>query len=369
MAFIAVLLVLLPSPWHWRARNVATLSLIAWLALTNFARGVNAIVWMGNVRIHSRWWCDITSKITIGIGVALPACSFCITRNLEQIASSRVVVVTAADRKRRRILEASVTIGLPVVIMTLHYIVQGHRFDIVEDLGCNPSVYVSIPSLFILVVPPLLLSVGSLIQAALALRHFVLRRAAFEKHLRDSESSLNTSRYMRLMALAISEMLWGTTLGSYITFTNIKQSGLRPWTSWESVHYNFSRIALFPTFVLTKWQRNNLLLSWWISPATALLFFLFLGLSEEAIEGYTRALRRMRRIVLRKRENTTTEESSSDPRATGIYPLKTRRTNGSSLDPDDLQINFVDAKIFDESSGGISFSLPGHRRPLAAPEP
>lgn len=300
VSFLAVILVLLPLPWHWKARNVATLSLIAWLVVINFMRGVNSIVWMDNVRIHYRWWCDITTKVFMGVGVALPACSFCITRNLEHIASTRVAMSTAADKKRRRIIDFCITIGFPVLIMALHYIVQGHRFDILEDIGCNPSVYMSIPALFILTIPPLALSVGSLIYATLALRHFVIRRAEFERHLRDSQSALTTSRYMRLMSLAITEMVWGTTLGSYIAFANIKQNGLRPWVSWDDVHYNFSRVALFPAFLLTRWQLIHLYLSWWIAPATAFLFFMFFGFSEEAVEGYANSLRWVRRTIFRQ---------------------------------------------------------------------
>lgn len=40
---------------------------------------------------------------------------------------------------------------------------QGHRFDIVEDLGCRPTIYVSIAAIFIIWVPPIivaLLTVG-----------------------------------------------------------------------------------------------------------------------------------------------------------------------------------------------------------------
>lgn len=45
----------------------------------------------------------------------------------------------------------------------LDYVVQGHRFDIVEDFGCRPTIYVSIAAICIIWVPPIavaLLTVG-----------------------------------------------------------------------------------------------------------------------------------------------------------------------------------------------------------------
>lgn len=45
------------------------------------------------------------------------------------------------------------------------YIVQGHRFDIIEEFGCRPSVYVSIPAIFLMWVPSLIMSFVALIFA------------------------------------------------------------------------------------------------------------------------------------------------------------------------------------------------------------
>lgn len=60
-AFLTAALVLVPIPWHWRARNVATLAIIFWLFVVDFIYGVNAIVWAGNVRNPVPVWCDISA--------------------------------------------------------------------------------------------------------------------------------------------------------------------------------------------------------------------------------------------------------------------------------------------------------------------
>jgi Pheromone A receptor len=63
VAILSCLSLLLPLPWHWRARNVATLSLIFWLFISNFIYAVDALVWAGNVVIKFRVWCDISEFI------------------------------------------------------------------------------------------------------------------------------------------------------------------------------------------------------------------------------------------------------------------------------------------------------------------
>ncbi len=53
-----------------------------------------------------------------------------------------------------------------VLTDTSDYIVQGHRFDILEYVGCLPATYYSIPAIFIIWFPPLLLSVLTAIYAS-----------------------------------------------------------------------------------------------------------------------------------------------------------------------------------------------------------
>lgn len=57
---IGILLVLLPLPLHWRARNAGTLLLIAWLFIANFIFFVDGIVWWNSYDLPpSPIWCDI----------------------------------------------------------------------------------------------------------------------------------------------------------------------------------------------------------------------------------------------------------------------------------------------------------------------
>ena len=57
------------------------------------------------------------------------------------------------------------SVSAAILIFESDYIVQGHRFDIIEDYGCRPATYVSIPSILLLWVPPLILSLLSFVFA------------------------------------------------------------------------------------------------------------------------------------------------------------------------------------------------------------
>jgi pheromone a factor receptor len=136
VSFICTVLVLIPLPWHWRARNTATLSIIFWLTSINFTRGVNAIVWGGNIINKAPVWCDIceqiirlglfvyltlvsAAKLVIGANVALPASTLCICRYLAQVASPRHAIANSSDKRRRMIFEICMCAVLPAIGMAL----------------------------------------------------------------------------------------------------------------------------------------------------------------------------------------------------------------------------------------------------------
>ncbi|EGN92608.1 hypothetical protein SERLA73DRAFT_65462, partial [Serpula lacrymans var. lacrymans S7.3] len=298
VAFLAALLLLLPLPWHWRARNVATLAIIAWLFVINVIYGVDAIVWGNNVNIVIPVWCDITSKLIIGANFALPAACLCVCIHLEQVASVRQARTTSDEKRRRQIFEALMCFGLPLLFMGLHYIVQGHRFDIIEEYGCRPTTYVSIPAVFIIWVPPLLLSVLSLGFAMMAFIHFMRRRVTFARHLESSRNGLTTTRYFRLMLMAVVEMVWNLIITSYtLWFSSLD---FRPWKNWDYVHSNFSRIDLYATLFTPQIVITNYYLVWWIVPASTFIFVAFFAFGKDAIDEYKACFISFRRKVLRQ---------------------------------------------------------------------
>ncbi|KAF9555108.1 fungal pheromone STE3G-protein-coupled receptor [Agrocybe pediades] len=300
-AFLSAVLVIIPFPWHWRAQNVSTMSIMFWLCIVNIISGVNTIVWAGNVNNPIPVWCDITSKIAVGASYALPLSTLCICKHLEMVSSSRKVSYDARDRKRRIIFECIMCFLVPAIFMALHYIVQGHRFDIIENFGCQAAVYISVQAILIIWFPQLLFAVITLIYAALALHNFVRRRLTFAAHLHNSNSALTTNRYLRLIAMAMTEMIWGVVLTAYNLWSNASP-GLRPWTNWADVHSDFGRVDTYPVSEVPQFFIQSMLLFWWTLPASSFIFFFFFGFGEDAIKEYRKVWNWFRKTVLRKPE-------------------------------------------------------------------
>ncbi|KAJ7749677.1 putative fungal pheromone GPCR, STE3-type [Mycena metata] len=279
--FVAAALVLVPLPGHWRARNIPTLSIISWLFVLNVSYGVNAVVWAGNADIVLPVWCDIVTKIKIGATFALPSSCFCLALQLHAIASS----LKTSRGRRAMAVDLVLCFGLPILIMALHYVVQGHRFDIVEDFGCRPAIYISWLSLLLVDLPPAIASLLALVFCGLALFFFFRRRSAFIHMINDSDSGLTTSRYARLMAMTTLLGTWNAIvigIGLWATYSE----GLRPWTGWADVHFNFSRIQ---PYLIAEFPRPLLRLTyllWAAVPVSSLLFFSFFSFGEDAMKEY-----------------------------------------------------------------------------------
>lgn len=126
----------------------------------------------------------------------------------------------------------------------------------------------------------------SSVYAVMSLHALLVRRAQFKQFI-SSSTSLTSSRYFRLMALATTEMIFTLPLGTYELFSD-SGSALNPWISWSDTHYDFSRVDQFPSF---EWKVSAsvvvpLELTRWIIPACAFVFFSFFGFAEEARKNY-----------------------------------------------------------------------------------
>lgn len=60
ISLICAILVLILIPLQWKTRNVATLSLVIWLAVCNVIRVINSAIWAGNMTVKHQLWCDIS---------------------------------------------------------------------------------------------------------------------------------------------------------------------------------------------------------------------------------------------------------------------------------------------------------------------
>ncbi|KAH9943673.1 putative fungal pheromoneG-protein-coupled receptor [Amylocystis lapponica] len=287
VSFVGFVLALIPLPWHWQAWNSGTCYYMTWTALACLNEFVNSVIWSSNALDIAPVWCDISTRITIGASVGIPAASLCINRRLYKIACTHAVVSTRAEKRRTILIDTMICVLLPVIYMVLAYVVQGHRYNIFEVLGCYPAIYNTLLAYFLVYMWPVVIGLISAVYCVLSLRSLLARQAQFKKFL-ASNSNLTSGRYFRLMALAATELIFTVPFGIYEIYSNAASGSLQPWDGWANTHYDFSRVVLYPAVVWTMDPSVAvpLQLSRWIIPACAFVFFSFFGFAEEARKHY-----------------------------------------------------------------------------------
>lgn len=137
---------------------------------------------------------------------------------------------------------------------------------------------------------------------ALAFAHFLRRRVTFAKLLENSQTGLSTSRYLRLMAMAVVEMIIGVASTSATLAFSVKWD-MRPYTNWADVHWNFSRIDLYATLFTPPFVLRFYYGIWWIVPISSFIFFLFFAFGQEAMKEYGACAAWFRAHIMRRRDS------------------------------------------------------------------
>ncbi|KAF9514388.1 hypothetical protein BS47DRAFT_1343157 [Hydnum rufescens UP504] len=302
VSFISMALVLIPLPWHLRARNVATVSTFLWLAVCNLYHFVNAVLWKGNVDIRAEVYCDISTSLYVAATIALPAAALCIARHLANVSSPNRPPPNLKDKRNRIIFEIVMCVIFPFVYRAVVLISQNHRFLIFEDLGCTISVYISWPTIIVFYFPPVVLALVTAVYSGLAVRWLMQRRAQF-RDLFPSASGMSSSTYFRLIALAITTTLGTLGFTLYVLIRVIASSGAIVWVSWDFIHTDYWHILQFPTAVVSPSRMAVMLAMWSVVPIQSCACFVFFGFGEEAMAEYRKYWRWVCRVILRRDAN------------------------------------------------------------------
>lgn len=279
---------MIPLPWHLQAWNSGTCLFMMWTAAGSLNLFINSIVWHQNAIDWAPVWCDISTRIIVGVSVGIPASSLCINRRLYKIASCQTASITRAQKKRAVMVDLAIGLGIPFLQMPLQFIVQGHRYDIWEDIGCFPTTVNTPPAYPLTFLWPNIISLVSAVYCVMTLHVFMKRRAQFSQFVSSVNSSLTINRYFRLMLLATSELLFNIPISTYGLYLNITNIPVYPWKSWSDIHFDWYTPDIFPALL---WRSNRsevatLELSRWTLVFCALLFFGFFGFADEARKNY-----------------------------------------------------------------------------------
>lgn len=364
-AFLGFVLCAIPFPWHLEAWNTGTCLYMAWTGIGCLILFINSIVWHGNAINWAPVYCDIATKFIIGMSIGIPTASLCINRRLYHISSVRTVTTSKADKRRAILVDLGIGLGIPVIYMIFHYINQGHRFNIYEDVGCYPYTFNTTLAVALVFVPPILVGMVSAVYCVLSIRSFAQTRAQFNELMNNSSHrNLSGSRYMRLMLLAGLEVLCTVPLGIYNLCMYITAGYLYPWQGWAVTHKGFQRVDQFPAIL---WKNDpigyaQLEGTRWTVVACAIVFFAFFGFADEAIKNYRSAIRTVSKTFgLSTAGSDTLNNSKGWNGSSGAkLPSFVRRDvkRRSSFDSDstsDEKKNKFDERIFnpDFSYGGL----------------
>ncbi|KNZ77956.1 Pheromone B alpha 3 receptor [Termitomyces sp. J132] len=283
-----------------------------WAALACLNQFVNSVVWANNAINTAPIWCDISIRIMLGASVGLPAASLCINRRLYEISSVQSVAVSRAEKRRAVLDDTLICVLFPVVFIALQYVVQGHRFNIYENIGCYPVIYNTFLAYFLSGMWPIVIGIISGTYCALSLRSFARRRVELGQFLALNKS-LTISRYFRLMALATTEIMLTTPLAIFTIWLNATASKIDPWRGWADAHLDYSRVELFPAILWRNGSHSEIIgmeLSRWLIPLCALIFFSFFGFADEAKRNYHAAFSAfMKRVGIQKKFTTSGQKS------------------------------------------------------------
>jgi len=292
-SFIGFVVVTIPFPWHLEAWNTGTCLYMAWTSLSCLSLFINSIVFNKTVINMVPVWCDISSRLLVGASVGIPAASLCINRRLYKIAAVQSVTNSKAEKRRTVMIDLAIGLGIPFLQMILQVIVQGHRFNIYEEIGCYPMTYNTPPAYPLVFCWPVVISIMSALYCLSTIRILVKRRADFNQLLAGN-NNLNSSRYLRLISLAGFELILGIPLSVYLSlYLNLHQPGtnqspINPWISWANVHYHFSYVGQFPSI---EWKQDPITvtaieMTRWSMILCAFIFFGFFGFAQEARKHY-----------------------------------------------------------------------------------
>nr|WCD39446.1 Ste3-9 [Ganoderma boninense] len=292
LSLAGFVLITIPLFWHLRAWNTGCVLYIFWIGGLCLTNGINMLLWRENAVNFAPAWCDIYVRFYIASSVGVVSTSLVITHRLYHIAN-----MTSAARRRRNVLQLQRTtidlligLGIPLLAVALFWFYQGHRFNILEGVGCVEAYPNTFLSILLNTSWPIPISLTSSVYAFLALRG-AFDRTRDLKQLQVVEPDLSTSCYYRLMALAAVNILFTIPLAIYVIATNLSE-GLYPYRGFADLHSNFGRVDSTAAIV---WREDPTVVSLinfriWTPIACALFFFLMFGFTAEARTQYLRVL-------------------------------------------------------------------------------
>ncbi|KAG9227017.1 hypothetical protein CCMSSC00406_0008989 [Pleurotus cornucopiae] len=285
--FLAFLLVLSPLPWHIQSWNTGTCFYMFWCALGCLIHFINAIVYDGTLEVQSAIWCEMSGRLGAATSYGIPAAVLCINRRLFII--SRGGSHQTPSRRKMVIADIAIAVLIPAVLTCLISLPQGHRSDLLEDIGCLQPYYNTVPAIMIQGLPPLLIGLASGVYGVLNVRVLYSRQSELKRLLSAGNITIDFSEYYRLFCLGTIDAIFTIPLATWTMYTLMTHTPFRPWI-WADVKLNYNSIWLLPRPYWESYSSVQFKVGQWFNVLCALVFFAFFGCSKEARARYRRVI-------------------------------------------------------------------------------
>ncbi|RMX86092.1 hypothetical protein D0869_03335 [Hortaea werneckii] len=289
LAFFSLLVIFLiipPLVQHWRNRNIGATLCVFYAMIMNLMAFINAVLWPNDDFEH--WYngnglCDVEVKLQIAWSVAAPATLVCVLRALANAMDTDRLRLskTKAQRWRGYAVDLTLCVGIPLLSMIFHFIVQSNRYFLYGISGCMPSASQTYLTVGLIYIPPLLLVLVDAYFALLILYRLCRYRRTFSIILAHNDTT--KSRFLRLYILCIVWLLAIIPLSSWTLSVNVgSQQG----------HYNWVE-----THDYSKWNDiamirsdGDIVFDRFIWLGCGIMVFLTFGFGKEAVSMYRNGL-------------------------------------------------------------------------------
>ncbi|KZV66810.1 STE3-domain-containing protein [Peniophora sp. CONT] len=287
-AVVLVLLTFVTSGYRG-AFNRGVVMFQIWVLVGLLITAIQSIVWRDTVQIIAPVFCDISSHLAIGLTVGIPACSFVITRRLWLIVSGDSPM-SESHKLREVCIDYFLGIGVPVLSMILYYIVQGVRFQIVEDYGCASGVYQSGVAILLLDIWPLLFPLASAALYCWRIVRYLRRHTRTVHGVVRIHGGMERSQYVRVLALGCVDIILSLPVG-IISF--VLAIGVGPeipiWPGWSAIHTDWQAIATpADEWLADPWFRFRIYWNSWVNVFFGIAIFVLFGLNRDSRKLYGR---------------------------------------------------------------------------------
>jgi pheromone a factor receptor len=243
---------------------------------------INGLIWSEDD--NADWWdgkilCDVEVKLYIGLNMVVVGAIACILRQVAMILDPDHILMTPSRGRRRRkiMIEASLCLFAPTLLMINHYLVQPSRYWIAGQVGCIPTLDNSWLQLPMLILPVLVCLISCCYCVLILVRLYRHRKEM--SLLQTITSTMPSSRFWRLVALSFILLAVYLPLEVISMYHNCS-ARLHPF-SWKFVHPDdWSEKFCFDC------APNGLPFDRWAQIGTGYVLFFTFGLGHDAGQMY-----------------------------------------------------------------------------------